>query len=299
VAVDVPLFEGGRVQLGRAPPEKPSPDFVAGSAVMGPDSCRLNAESFAECGDRGRAWKLLGLLSPSSPAIREAARYYQRGGDYQMCALVAAVFGLKGFDGEVRRYGRERKKELMFRAMVAPAEGAAFSFWGGDGRDDRERELETLLFHPRGGETSLTLLLCAHLARPRRYAEALYAWGFLGARLELLKRTGAGSEEMGGVGIGIGTLCSGCGEEKEKGEFCKSCRVFKSRCSICNFRVRGAATACLDCTHGGCLGCMEQWFKEHDECPTGCGCRCKERQVRARARGVRPRNVRTLTRPPS
>ncbi|GMI25470.1 hypothetical protein TeGR_g14745, partial [Tetraparma gracilis] len=213
VAVDVPLFEGGRVQLGRAPPEKPSPDFVAGSAVMGPDSCRLNAESFAECGDRGRAWKLLGLLSPSSPAIREAARYYQRGGDYQMCALVAAVFGLKGFDGEVRRY-----------------------------------------------------------------AEALYAWGFLGARLELLKRTGAGSEEMGGVGIGIGTLCSGCGEEKEKGEFCKSCRVFKSRCSICNFRVRGAATACLDCTHGGCLGCMEQWFKEHDECPTGCGCRCKERQ---------------------
>lgn len=100
---------------------------------MGQDSCRLNAESFAECGDRGRAWKLLGLLSPSSPAIREAARYYQRGGDYQMCALVAAVFGLKGFDGEVRRYGRERKKELMFRARVASAEGAAFSFWGGEG----------------------------------------------------------------------------------------------------------------------------------------------------------------------
>ena len=70
------------------------------------------------------------------------------------------------------------------------------------------------------------------------------------------------------------------------------------RCSICHNTVRGLIMICKSCGHGGHGKCnifsvsvkvqilmvifcpyaalhIKSWFKDHSECPTGCGCSCK------------------------
>jgi len=54
---------------------------------------------------------------------------------------------------------------------------------------------------------------------------------------------------------------------------CGRCRNVVA-CSICRLPVRGLLRVCRNCNHGGHYQHMTAWFKETDECPTGCGCLC-------------------------
>ena len=47
------------------------------------------------------------------------------------------------------------------------------------------------------------------------------------------------------------------------------------RCSVCQLPVRGLASACEKCLHGGHLSHLRAWFRDGAAtCPTGCGCKC-------------------------
>ena len=57
---------------------------------------------------------------------------------------------------------------------------------------------------------------------------------------------------------------------------CFSCSSshFILKCSLCRYGVKGIATACLRCGHGGHVSCLRSWHTETTQCPTGCGCDC-------------------------
>jgi hypothetical protein len=46
------------------------------------------------------------------------------------------------------------------------------------------------------------------------------------------------------------------------------------RCSLCRLPVRGIATTCSACGHGGHLHHQKWWFAKYSICPSGCGCQC-------------------------
>ena len=46
------------------------------------------------------------------------------------------------------------------------------------------------------------------------------------------------------------------------------------RCSLCRLPVRGLATTCSACGHGGHLHHLKWWFSKYSICPSGCGCQC-------------------------
>lgn len=43
-----------------------------------------------------------------------------------------------------------------------------------------------------------------------------------------------------------------------------------------NCLISGNSIFCLRCGHGGHTTHILDWFKENDECPTGCSCKCVE-----------------------
>ena len=45
---------------------------------------------------------------------------------------------------------------------------------------------------------------------------------------------------------------------------------------------RGFYSFCGVCFHGGHLDHIRTWFRQHDECPTGCGHRCRDRDQSVR-----------------
>lgn len=40
------------------------------------------------------------------------------------------------------------------------------------------------------------------------------------------------------------------------------------------FGVKGLATVCRNCAHGGHMAHMFRWFEKNNHCPFGCGCEC-------------------------
>lgn len=121
-----------------------------------------------------------------------------------------------------------------------------------------------------------------------RYAELLYSWGLLNTRAELNKHlqrnyeqndfqfqsTEEGKEES--FSLGVIMSCPKCGKEVDsRTNYCRSCRDFAFRCSICDTAVRGLFTFCEMCKHGGHLSHMVNWFSKNSFCPSGCGCQCK------------------------
>lgn len=141
----------------------------------------------------------------------------------------------------------------------------------------------------------------------RRYAELLYSWGLLTRRAEVNKhlvrnpiaqdtafvRLSKNRSQVNksrasyhadpaptlpwnkSPGIGWNITCPQCGEDTDfNTNFCRKCRDFAFRCSLCNNAVRGLFTVCELCRHGGHVNHMSMWFSNHDECPTGCGCHC-------------------------
>jgi len=55
---------------------------------------------------------------------------------------------------------------------------------------------------------------------------------------------------------------------------CRSCRARIGHCFLCHEPVKGIYVWCQACGHGGHHNCALEWFKYHEQCPTGCGHKC-------------------------
>ncbi|GAO47773.1 hypothetical protein G7K_1971-t1 [Saitoella complicata NRRL Y-17804] len=124
------------------------------------------------------------------------------------------------------------------------------------------------------------------------YAEFLYQWGLLEARLELLKFNRHGTvagevdpeltfqEVKKNSGLGLGVCCTMCGAGLGPDEIrCHVCQHIRSqpKCALCEIPVNGLGVFCLECSHGGHATCMRSWFADGGEerCAMGMGCECK------------------------
>jgi WD repeat-containing protein 59 len=47
-------------------------------------------------------------------------------------------------------------------------------------------------------------------------------------------------------------------------------------CCVCDVIIKGLYGPCLRCGHVSHADCHEEWFKNAEECPTGCGCNCAQ-----------------------
>lgn len=130
----------------------------------------------------------------------------------------------------------------------------------------------------------------------RKYSDLLFAWGLLNIRVEVRKHivtqrpesvdqqqtwlVGQPPEpENDGKTIGLAFTCARCGTPTEPGRNgCRSCQDYVFRCVICDHAVRGLFTVCKSCGHGGHMNHLQEWFRNTDVCPSGCGCRCKLQQ---------------------
>ncbi|XP_045623217.1 GATOR2 complex protein WDR59 isoform X2 [Procambarus clarkii] len=105
----------------------------------------------------------------------------------------------------------------------------------------------------------------------RAYADILYRWGLLQQRAMILKYLQV--QPPAHKGVEFQTDCVHCGQSA-KGPQCLYCRRFSFSCAICHVAVKGASNFCVVCGHGGHAYHLLEWFRDHNECPTGCGCDC-------------------------
>ncbi|XP_064109399.1 GATOR2 complex protein WDR59-like isoform X3 [Macrobrachium nipponense] len=105
----------------------------------------------------------------------------------------------------------------------------------------------------------------------RAYADILYRWGLLEQRAMVLKYLQTSPTVH--KGVEFQTDCVHCGQSA-KGPQCLYCRRFSFTCSICHIALKGTSNFCVVCGHGGHTYHLLDWFRDHNECPTGCGCDC-------------------------
>ncbi|KAI9550538.1 hypothetical protein GHT06_005241 [Daphnia sinensis] len=105
----------------------------------------------------------------------------------------------------------------------------------------------------------------------RCYADILYRWGLLEARVLVLKYLSSPIDPHRGVDFV--TECIPC-RTTVRGPQCTLCKRLLLNCVICRVVVKGSASFCLVCGHGGHGRCMAHWFAEENECPSGCACNC-------------------------
>ncbi|CAB3373844.1 Hypothetical predicted protein [Cloeon dipterum] len=104
----------------------------------------------------------------------------------------------------------------------------------------------------------------------RVYADILYRWDLLEARTQVLKYVTHNNNTKGMEFI---TDCRFCSKQSQ-GPSCLICKETVFPCSICHISVRGPASFCFMCGHGGHIKHMNSWFAKEEQCPTGCGCKC-------------------------
>jgi len=108
------------------------------------------------------------------------------------------------------------------------------------------------------------------------YADILYKWQFMNARVEVLKFVDRIPVQLST--LGFDSVCQWCRRQIQKPlPLCRFCNKFAFSCSICHIAVKGISVFCLTCGHGGHVDHLNSWFKAGNrECPTGCRCRCLE-----------------------
>lgn len=103
------------------------------------------------------------------------------------------------------------------------------------------------------------------------YSDILFRWGLRSQAAHIMKHVTIPPE--GHSGIEFGVYCHYCKTET-RGVKCPKCKMQAFQCVICHTGVRGTSNFCLHCGHGGHTTHMKEWFKQEDQCPTGCGCQC-------------------------
>ena len=114
------------------------------------------------------------------------------------------------------------------------------------------------------------------------YANILFNWGMLMKRTTVLKAITKQPQKH--YGLDMASDCPSCGEKQITGVQCKTaaCRAIVMKCAVCRLSVRGLASWCDKCGHGGHFQHWAEWFGAKwgkQKCPTGCGCRCQEEQL--------------------
>ena len=108
------------------------------------------------------------------------------------------------------------------------------------------------------------------------YASMLYQWGLLEKRAEILKYLAL--KQPSEVTMDLVPLCEKCGKDLVYAPslWCASCERFRAgvRCVFCRLSVRGLASFCILCGHGGHTEHMQMWLETTDQCSSGCGCHC-------------------------
>ena len=169
---------------------------------------RLNENSPA----RFDGWGRFGGMSFSVSLIEYLLKYYESLGDVQMLASIVCVL-----------------------------------------RSKRDSGLDAGKLIPNHREEKYDIYI-------RRYADLLYGWGLLTIRAEVLKHlspsptdskrtrrlSGAFDEDVTSEPlIGLVFSCPRCEGETDLGtNYCRSCRDYSFRCSICDNAVRGLFTVC-------------------------------------------------------
>uniref|UniRef100_A0A0K2T6J0 RWD domain-containing protein n=1 Tax=Lepeophtheirus salmonis TaxID=72036 RepID=A0A0K2T6J0_LEPSM len=103
----------------------------------------------------------------------------------------------------------------------------------------------------------------------RTYGDILYNWGLFSKRSEVLKRCSPYQSEVADV------FSSVILEKNVDNEV----RIAQKNmsCSLCQLPVKGLASSCLVCGHGGHIQHLIQWFTTPEtKCPSGCGCLCQK-----------------------
>lgn len=101
------------------------------------------------------------------------------------------------------------------------------------------------------------------------YANVLYNWKQQQTRCQVLKHGGCSPTEI--------STCQQCSKPAaSSGHLCSTCASQPApfTCEICRLPVRGLASFCSGCGHGGHTLHMLGWFKVRNVCPSGCGCCC-------------------------
>lgn len=111
----------------------------------------------------------------------------------------------------------------------------------------------------------------------RIYADLLHRWGLLVTRSKVLKYLSVPPQETG-RGMDVVTLNAACVKcnRSSKGASCSICQAPLLNCVLCQLPVKGSATVCLQCGHGGHTLHMKHWFEKSSVCASGCGCECQE-----------------------
>ncbi|XP_069386399.1 GATOR2 complex protein WDR59 isoform X2 [Paralichthys olivaceus] len=134
--------------------------------------------------------------------------------------------------------------------------------------DPREREREQHDMNKRLLDPANTLQFDDF---KKCYGEILYRWGLREKRADVLKFASCPPEPHKGIEFGV--YCCHC-RSQARGTQCAVCKRLTFQCAICHVAVRGSSNFCLSCGHGGHTSHMMDWFRQQDECPTGCGCHC-------------------------
>ncbi|KAK7078549.1 GATOR complex protein wdr59 [Halocaridina rubra] len=142
-------------------------------------------------------------------------------------------------------------------------------------RPSQEMDLPALEATDTLNRNCSNLLDCSRIQQYNQmrtaYADILYRWGLLKQRAVVLKFIQ--NPPPVHKGVEFQTDCVHC-NQSAKGPQCLYCRRYSFSCSVCHIAVKGASNFCVVCGHGGHTYHMLDWFRDHNECPTGCGCHC-------------------------
>ncbi|RWS18045.1 WD repeat-containing protein 59-like isoform X5 [Dinothrombium tinctorium] len=137
-------------------------------------------------------------------------------------------------------------------------------------REAEKHEFNTKLIDPK--------LMFQYDCIKQVYADLLIRWGLYKQRAQLLKYVSSVNNfqlEMGWKWFNFTSICQKCRSHSQSSQ-CHNdkCKDFTLRCVVCRTSVKGAATFCMACGHGGHTLHLSEWFSKMDECASGCGCRC-------------------------
>nr|XP_027201806.1 GATOR complex protein WDR59-like [Dermatophagoides pteronyssinus] len=109
--------------------------------------------------------------------------------------------------------------------------------------------------------------------------DILYRWKLIKKRTQLLKTIESKmlhEDQSHIVSFGIECFTQSCKDRQKlcNNYICSHCNRISLICTICRLPVKGATNHCMKCGHGGHAKHMNDWFQEHDQCPSGCGCVC-------------------------
>ncbi|CAB4061268.1 WDR59 [Lepeophtheirus salmonis] len=113
------------------------------------------------------------------------------------------------------------------------------------------------------------------------YAELLLRMGLNSKATQVRKRRSSMAiQDTSSYIVFTTRQCPSCLRTIRGGSCCRYCNDggSVSSCSLCQLPCRGVTSVCIYCNHGGHLGHIVEWFRTHDQCPTGCGCRCVARE---------------------